>query len=106
MNAGQLGLGSSRPESCRPGVKSAWSHIKPCRNVFNKKEFIQQKLEEGLRNIIFHFLYRTSDTLYQLMSVDIVSLTALIILFFLKQSAPFMLITLIRLLIANTDFTH
>ena len=46
--------------------------------MFNKKEFIQKKLEEEcliLRNIIlcaafFNFLYRTRDTLYQLMSVD------------------------------------
>ena len=54
MNAGQFGLGSSWPGSSRPGQISAWSHIKPGGDVFNKKEFIQQKLEEGcviLRNI-------------------------------------------------------
>ena len=39
-NAGQLGLGSSRPVSSPPGQISAWSHIKPGGNVFNKKEFI------------------------------------------------------------------
>ena len=88
-NAGQLGLWSSQPESSRPrsswpGQISAWSHIKPGWNVFNKIEFIQQKLEERclmLRNIILcapyssfytaPVIYRTRDTLYQLMSVDI-----------------------------------
>ena len=77
MNAGQLGLGSSRPESGRPGSSrpgqiSAWSHIKPGGDVFNKKkEFIQQKLEEGcviLRNIIlcaaYSIFYTAPGTLY------------------------------------------
>ena len=41
-------------------VKSAWSHIKPGGNVLNKKEFLQQKLEEGclvLRKIILCATY-------------------------------------------------
>ena len=29
------------------GQVLAWSHIKPGGNVFNKKEFIQQKLEDN-----------------------------------------------------------
>ena len=60
MNAGQLGLGSSRPESSRPGSSRPGPHIKPGGNVFNKKEFILQKLEEGcliLRNIILCAAY-------------------------------------------------
>ena len=61
MNAGQVQLGlesirpeSSRPGSSRPGHLLALSHIKPGGNVFNKTEFIQQKLEDPiiLRNII------------------------------------------------------
>ena len=45
--------------------------------MFNKKEFIQQKFEEVcliLRNIILraaYSIFRTRDTMYQLMSVDI-----------------------------------
>ena len=62
-------------------VNSAWSHIKPGGNVFNKKEFIQQKVggrmsdtkKHNFMRRSFHFLYRTRDTLYQLMSVDIES---------------------------------
>ena len=64
-NAGQLGLGSSRP-----GQISAWSHIKPGGNVFNKKEFIQQKVGGRMSDTkkhnymcrLFHFLYGTRDT--------------------------------------------
>ena len=37
--------------------------------------------KHNFMNSLFHFLYRTSDTQYQLMLVDIVSLTALILLF-------------------------
>ena len=46
--------------------------------MFNKKEFIQQKMEEGcliLRNIIlcvtYSIFYTAPGTLYQLISVDI-----------------------------------
>ena len=47
--------------------------------MFNKKEFIQQKLEEGCliikkNNVILctaYSIFRTWDTLYELMSVDI-----------------------------------
>ena len=39
--------------------------------LYLNKQFRYPTMEEGLRNIIFHFLYHTSDTLYQLMSVDI-----------------------------------
>ena len=46
-DAGQLDLGSSRPESSWPGQISAWSHIRPGGICINEKEFIQQKLEEG-----------------------------------------------------------
>ena len=54
-NAGQLGLGSSGPGH----ISTAWSRIKPTFSMLVgmcllKKEFVQQKLEEGcllLRNI-------------------------------------------------------
>ena len=56
--------------------------------MFNKKGFIQQKLEGGcliLRNILLCATYSifctAPGTLFHLMSVDIGSLTALIILF-------------------------
>ena len=57
--------------------------------MFSKKGLIKQKLDEGgdtkKQNFMrrsFHVLYRTRDTLYQLMLVDIVSMTTLIISFF------------------------
>ena len=47
-NAGQLGLGSSRP-----GQISAWSHIKPGGKVFNKKEsFVQWFLFDGSQRCV------------------------------------------------------
>ena len=57
--------------------------------MFNKKEFFSTKvggrmsdtMKHNFMHRLFHFLYGTRDTQYQLMSVDIVSLTALIILF-------------------------
>ena len=53
-NAGQLGLGSSRPELSRPR-SSRPGPILSLGMCLKKKEFIQQKLEEGcliLRNIL------------------------------------------------------
>ena len=53
-NAGQLGLGSSWPESSGPGQVGLVPYLAWWECV-NKKEFIQQKLEKGcliLRNII------------------------------------------------------
>ena len=76
--------GSTRPWVKSARVKSAWSHGG---NMFNRKEFIQQKLEEGCliikKNVILcaaYSIFRTRDTLNQLNTVDVVSLAALIIL--------------------------
>ena len=55
-NAGQVGLGSSRPESSRPGSSRPGPILSLVGMCLIKKEFIQQKLEEGcliLRNIIY-----------------------------------------------------
>ena len=69
--------------------------------MFNKKEFIQQKVggrmsdtkKHNFMRRLFHFLYRTRDTLYQLMSVDIVpdrTNPTCICIYKKKQSAHFM----------------
>ena len=56
---------------------------------------------------LFHFLYHTRDTVYQLMSVDIEYPWPHLSYFFEKkqQQTNTMLIALIKLLIAKTDFT-
>ena len=69
LNAGQLSLGSSRPGSSRPGPifklveKGVYSTKVGGRMSDTKKHNFMRRL--------FHFLYHTKDTQYQLMSVDI-----------------------------------
>ena len=43
-------------------------------------------MSDTKKHIFMRFLYRTRDTLYQSMPIDIVFLTALIILFFKKKT--------------------
>ena len=99
---GQIGL-----SQVGPGQLGLVPYIKPGGNVFNKRIYIQKvgggmsdtKKHNFMRSLI-HFLYRTRDTRYQLMSADRTNHP------FFKQLTPFMLISLIRLLIVNTGFTN
>ena len=110
-NAGQLCLGSSRPESSRtrssrPGpILSLVGMCLIKKSLFNKswRKGVRTKKHKFLRRL-FHFLYHTRDTRYQLMSV--LSVPDLTNQAFIKKMDTFHANCLIRLLIAKTDFTY
>ena len=58
-NTGQVGLGSSRP-----GQISAWSHIKPGGDVFNKKRVCSTKGGGRMCDTKKHIILLTAYTIF------------------------------------------